>query len=443
MRANSERLWLVQASFLVRPLRPTRSACPGGRRCVFREVVSVTFDPSAALEILRHGEEHARRRAVAELAGSGRREAIAPLLVAVGDESWAVRQAAVEGLARLPPDGAPAGARGGAARRRRRRLAQRGDGDLRPARGLRGGAAAALATDPDEEVRLFACVMLGSIKDEAAVPGLVAALSDPDTNVRHAAATSLGQIGSQAGRAAARRGAARRAVAAVPGAARARRDRRPARGARARGAARRRAAARARARRARAPGAARRAAAHRAPPARPRPRARNAAIRAVVEIEQRATASGESLDPAVQAALRREELVTHLVAMLADEDARNRRTAAVTLGWLRESRATAPLIGAARRPGGARVREPRAGVDRLPGPRSSGGAGSRTRTTRCGSGRCAASPGSRRPRARRSRRRSSTTPRPRCARKRRRRSGSSATRTRRCCCSSCSATRAS
>jgi len=76
----------------------------------------------------------------------------------------------------------------------------------------------------------------------------------------------------------------------------------------------------------------------------PDPALRNAAIRAVVEIEQRATASGESLDPEVQATLRHEELITHLVGMLADEDARNRRTATVTLGWLRETRATAPLL---------------------------------------------------------------------------------------------------
>ena len=41
----------------------------------------------------------------------------------------------------------------------------------------------------------------------------------------------------------------------------------------------------------------------------PDPALRNVAIRAVVEIEQRATASGESLDPEVQAALRREDLV--------------------------------------------------------------------------------------------------------------------------------------
>ena len=50
----------------------------------------------------------------------------------------------------------------------------------------------------------------------------------------------------------------------------------------------------------------------------PDPALRNVAIQAVVAIEQRATAAGESLDPEVQAALRREDLVDHLlVALLA------------------------------------------------------------------------------------------------------------------------------
>ncbi len=304
----------------------------------------MALDAAAALEILRHGEEHARRRVVAELAGSERREAIAPLLVAVGDESWAVRQAAVEGLARLTPDallptleaalrdGDDAGSRNAAMEI----YVRLGESAVQPL--------LTLATDSDEEVRLFACVMLGSIKNEAAVPGLVAALADPDTNVRHAAATSLGQIGSQAAvprlvealrgepwlqypalhalgeiadpRAAPAlvalldddllRGPALDALARLAG-----RDALP------------------------------RIVRHLLDPD---PGLRNSAIRAVVEIEQRATASGESLDPAVQATLKREELVTHLVSMLADEDPRNRRTAAVTLGWLREGRATAPLL---------------------------------------------------------------------------------------------------
>ena len=66
-----------------------------------QELLGVT-DPTRALETLRHGEEPARRRAVADLAGSGRPEGIAPLLLAVGDESWAVRQAAIEALVGFP-----------------------------------------------------------------------------------------------------------------------------------------------------------------------------------------------------------------------------------------------------------------------------------------------------------------------------------------------------
>ena len=202
----------------------------------------------------------------------------------------------------------------------------------------------ALLTDPDEEVRLFAAVMLGSMKEPAAVGTLVEALSDPDVNVRHAAATSLGQIGSPlavprlvdalrgepwlqypALHALGEIGDPRAAPALLPLL-----DdemlRAPALEALGRLAGREALA---------------RIAPHLLDPD---PALRNAAIRAVVEIEQRATASGESLDPEVQAALKREDLVAHLIGMLADEDPRNRRTAAVTLGWLREGRAVAPLL---------------------------------------------------------------------------------------------------
>jgi HEAT repeat protein len=272
----------------------------------------VSLDVRAALDVLRHGEEHARRRTVAELGDSRRREAIAPLLVAVGDESWAVRQAAVETLALFAPDALlPA-----------LEVALR-DGDDAGSRNaameiyVRLGSAAtrpllALVSDADEEVRLFSCVMLGSMKEAEAVPGLVAALSDPDVNVRHAAATSLGQIGSPA--------AVPRLVEALRGepwlqypalhALGEIGDPRaapaivellddellcaPALDALGRLAGRD-------------------ALPHIAPHLLdPDPALRNAAVRAVVEIEQRATASGESLDPEVQKALKHEDLVAHL-----------------------------------------------------------------------------------------------------------------------------------
>jgi HEAT repeat protein len=304
----------------------------------------VTFDVQAALEALRRGEEAARRRTVAELALSRRPEAIPALLLAVGDESWGVRQGAIESLAGFPTgallsalelalrDGDDAGLRN-AAMEIYVRLGPTSAGPL-----------LALLGDADEEVRLFAAVMLGSLKEARAVADLVRALSDPNGNVRHAAAASLGQIGSPE---------------AVPRLIEALRSepwlQYPAIHALGEIADHRAAPAlldlldddflRAPALEALGRLAGRDALPRIAPRLLdPDPVLRNAAIRAVVEIEQRATASGESLDPGVQEALRRGDLVAHLIGMLADEDARNRRTGAITLGWLREGRASRPLL---------------------------------------------------------------------------------------------------
>ena len=264
----------------------------------------------------------------------------------MGDESWAVRQSAIEALASFRRDALlptlEAALRDGE------------DAGLRNAAMeiyVRLGSAAAppllaLLRDPDEEVRLFAAVMLGTLREPSAVSALVAALSDADVNVRHAAATSLGQIGSKdavprlvealreepwlqypALHALGEIGDPRAAPALVP-LLEQELLRAPALEALGRVGGRDCLAAIA--------------------PCLldPDPELRNRAIRAVVEIEQRATSSGDSLDPQVQAALRDEDLVTHLLAMLSDDDPNNRRTAAITLGWLREPRATAPLIGA-------------------------------------------------------------------------------------------------
>ena len=64
----------------------------------------MTLDIQAALESLRTGEEPVRRRVVEELGRSGEPEAVTPLLVAVADESWPVRQAAAEHLAAFAPE---------------------------------------------------------------------------------------------------------------------------------------------------------------------------------------------------------------------------------------------------------------------------------------------------------------------------------------------------
>src|SRR4029453_1166047 len=190
----------------------------------------------------------------------------------------------------------------------------------------------------------FAAVMLGSLRDGRAVAPLVAALADPDLNVRHAAAASLGQIGDPAAvlpLMSALRSEAWLQYPAItalgelgdPRAAPALLElmsdelmRGPVMEALGRLAGRE-------------------ALPHLVPHLYSADAAvRNMAIQAVVAIEQRATAGGDSLDPEVQAALRREDLVDHLIATLGDDDAQSRRTAAITLGWLKEPRAERPLI---------------------------------------------------------------------------------------------------
>jgi hypothetical protein len=65
------------------------------------------------------------------------------------------------------------------------------------------------------------------------------------------------------------------------------------------------------------------------------------AIHAVVSIEQRATAAGDSLDPDLQEALRREDLVDHLLATLATT---SRRTGARRRSPSAGSRSRAPSV---------------------------------------------------------------------------------------------------
>ena len=217
---------------------------------------------------------------------------------------------------------------------------------------------------------------------------LIAALADPDVNVRHAAAASLGQIGDAGGGAAPGRGAARRALAPVPGHPRPGRDRRPAR----------------RPGPPRAPG---RRVLPRARPSRPwaawptatrcrswcptsttpsRP-SRNLAIRAVVAIEQRATAGGESLDPEVQAALRARG-PGGPPARRCWATTTRRTGARPSSPWAgcKEPRAERAAGRPPGRAGAAGVREPRPRLHRLRGPRGLSTTASPTPTTRCAQG---------------------------------------------------------
>src|SRR5262249_6302647 len=202
----------------------------------------------------------------------------------------------------------------------------------------------ALLKDADEEIRNFAAVMLGARRERSAVPALVEALKDPDLNVRHATAASLGQVGAAEAvlplidvlrtepwlqypaihalgeigdpRATSPllallddemlRGPVMDALGRLAG----------------------------------------REALVRLVPHLydPDPILRNVAIHAVVSIEQRCPAAGERLEPARQAALRGQDLVDPRLVTRREDEPINRRTAAVTLGWLKEPRAQEALI---------------------------------------------------------------------------------------------------
>jgi HEAT repeat protein len=302
------------------------------------------IDIQAALLSLRTAEESVRRQLVEELGRSGDQAAILPLLMAVGDESWPVRQAAAELVAAFE-EGALLPALESALRDDENAALRNAAMEIYV---KMGSAATAqllrLLGDADEEVRNFAAVILGARRDPVAVEPLIGALEDTDLNVRHAAAASLGQIGD------------RRAVGALIGllhgepwlqypAIHALAELGDPRGAPAlmellddellRGPV--------------LEALGRLAGREALPRLIPHlydedPALRTMAIQAVVAIEQRATAGGESLDPGVQAALRREDLVDHLLLTLREDEPANRRTAAVTLGWLKEPRAEAPLM---------------------------------------------------------------------------------------------------
>jgi HEAT repeat protein len=302
------------------------------------------MDVEAAKEALRTGEESVRRQTVLALARSGRKEAVAALLIAVSDDSWPVREAAVERLAvfdrelLLPGLEAALRDEGDASARNAAMeiYVRLGPGAVEPVVRLLG--------DEDADVRGFAAAILGTLREPQAVAPLIAALGDADVNVRHAAASALGRIGAKeavppliealstepwlqypAISALGEIGDPR----ATPALVSLLDDellRGPALEALARFAGR---------------GALPHVIPHLSAAD---PTLRNLAIRAVVEIEQRATAGGESLDPELQAALRQGDLVDHLLRTLEDDELQNRRTAIVILGWLREPRAEARLV---------------------------------------------------------------------------------------------------
>ncbi|HOJ42913.1 MAG TPA: HEAT repeat domain-containing protein [Syntrophorhabdaceae bacterium] len=57
------------------------------------------------------------------------------------------------------------------------------------------GAVLKLLKDPDEDIRIYACEILGGMKEKETVPYLIETLEDESPNVRNLACTALGDIG--------------------------------------------------------------------------------------------------------------------------------------------------------------------------------------------------------------------------------------------------------
>ncbi len=142
------------------------------------------------------GDDEARRQATVAWARERSDTGLEKLFAALGDDSWRVRKAALDGLIGYHPHP---------------RLVPTLVQGLQSSEnaGLRNASAEALiklgevsvpdllnqVASPDPDLRKFAIDILGDIRMQAAAPKIIDALADLDENVRAAAAEALGKIG--------------------------------------------------------------------------------------------------------------------------------------------------------------------------------------------------------------------------------------------------------
>lgn len=160
------------------------------------EDVTARIERERALsEQLAHAREDERLSAALAFAQDESLEPARPLIAALGDESWRVRRAAVEGLARRAAPDAIA-ALLASVRENHHNLAvlnsalqvlAMSDVDtLSPLVEFLNGE--------DTDLRIQAALALGEQRDARAVPALVGALRDEDVNVRYHAVEALGKL---------------------------------------------------------------------------------------------------------------------------------------------------------------------------------------------------------------------------------------------------------
>lgn len=146
-------------------------------------------------EQLASADETTRLRAAEALAQQSTIESAQPLLGAIGDQSWRVRRAAVDGLTRQ------AGHEAVKSLLRTLRDEHRNPNVLNSALQVLASSGvdvfASLVeflSDPDPDLRTYVTLALGEQRDERATPALVALLEDPDANVRYHAIEALSRL---------------------------------------------------------------------------------------------------------------------------------------------------------------------------------------------------------------------------------------------------------
>ena len=189
----SDRFDRMQQRVTVAPLREGDRIV--GALFTVEDVTARVERERALSEQLAHADEDSRLSAARELAGDESLEPARPLLGALGDESWRVRRAAVEGLARRAAPDAIAALLNSVRENHHNLnllnsalqvLAMSDVDTLSPlVEFLREG-------DPD--LRMQAALALGEQRDERAAPALLGALGDADINVRYHAIEALGKL---------------------------------------------------------------------------------------------------------------------------------------------------------------------------------------------------------------------------------------------------------
>jgi len=191
--APSERFDRMRQRVTIAPLREEGRVV--GALVTVEDVTARIERERTLSEQLAGAGEDARVSAALALAEDESLEPSRPLLAALGDESWRVRRAAVEGLARRAAPDAIA-ALLASVRENHHNLAV-----------LNSALRVLLMSDvdtlsplveflngEDADLRIQAALALGEQRDARAVPALVGALGDEDANVRYHAVEALGKL---------------------------------------------------------------------------------------------------------------------------------------------------------------------------------------------------------------------------------------------------------